>query len=86
MGPAPTQGRGIFVVLTLYGVLTLIWSALRMPETLPLSEQRSLAVRDVLERQVRCRDCAQAWELRHVSCRMPATDQVGLIDLLAKKC
>jgi MFS transporter, DHA1 family, multidrug resistance protein len=43
-----TQWRGIFVVLTLYGVLTLIWSALRMPETLPLSEQKSLAVRDVL--------------------------------------
>jgi DHA1 family bicyclomycin/chloramphenicol resistance-like MFS transporter len=35
-----TQWRGIFVVLTLYGVLTLIWSALRMPET--LSEQKSL--------------------------------------------
>jgi MFS transporter, DHA1 family, multidrug resistance protein len=43
-----TQWRGIFVVLTLYGVLTLIWSALRMPETLPLSAQKSLAVRDVL--------------------------------------
>ena len=43
-----TQWRGIFVVLTLYGVLTLIWSALRMPETLPLSEQKSLAVQDVL--------------------------------------
>jgi DHA1 family bicyclomycin/chloramphenicol resistance-like MFS transporter len=43
-----TQWRGIFVVLTLYGVLTLIWSGLRMPETLPLSERKSLAVRDVL--------------------------------------
>ena len=43
-----TQWRGIFVVLTLYGMLTLIWSALRMPETLPLSEQKSLAVREVL--------------------------------------
>jgi len=43
-----TQWRGIFVVLTLYGVLTLIWSALRMPETLPLSEQKSLAVQEVL--------------------------------------
>ena len=43
-----TQWRGIFVVLTLYGVLTLIWSALRMPETLPLSEQKSLAVQYVL--------------------------------------
>jgi hypothetical protein len=40
--------RGIFVLLTLYGVLALIWSALRMPETLPLSEQKSLAVREVL--------------------------------------
>src|SRR5580692_213258 len=30
-----TQWRGIFVVLMLYGVLALIWSALRMPETLP---------------------------------------------------
>jgi hypothetical protein len=45
-GRRQTQWRGIFVVLTLYGVLTLIWSALRMPETLP--EQKSLAVRDVL--------------------------------------
>jgi DHA1 family bicyclomycin/chloramphenicol resistance-like MFS transporter len=32
----------------LYGVLALIWSALRMPETLPLSERKSLAIRDVL--------------------------------------
>jgi MFS transporter, DHA1 family, multidrug resistance protein len=43
-----TQWRGIFIVLTLYGVLTLIWSALRMPETLRPSERKSLAVRDVL--------------------------------------
>jgi DHA1 family bicyclomycin/chloramphenicol resistance-like MFS transporter len=43
-----TQWRGIFIALTLYGVLALIWSALRMPETLPMSERRSLAVRDVL--------------------------------------
>jgi DHA1 family bicyclomycin/chloramphenicol resistance-like MFS transporter len=43
-----TQWRGIFVVLMLYGVLALIWSALRMPETLPLSERKSLAIRDVL--------------------------------------
>src|ERR1700688_4947175 len=42
-----TQWRGIFVVLMLYGVLALIWSALRMPETLPVSERRSLAIRDV---------------------------------------
>ena len=43
-----TQWRGIFVVLMLYGALALIWSALRMPETLPISERKSLAVRDVL--------------------------------------
>ena len=43
-----TQWRGIFVVLMLYGVLALIWSALRMPETLPVSERKSLAIRDVL--------------------------------------
>jgi DHA1 family bicyclomycin/chloramphenicol resistance-like MFS transporter len=43
-----TQWRGIFIVLTLYGVLALIWSALRLPETLPVSERKSLAWRDVL--------------------------------------
>jgi DHA1 family bicyclomycin/chloramphenicol resistance-like MFS transporter len=43
-----TQWRGIFIVLMLYGVLALIWSALRMPETLPVSERKSLAIRDVL--------------------------------------
>jgi DHA1 family bicyclomycin/chloramphenicol resistance-like MFS transporter len=43
-----TQWHGIFVVLMLYGVLALAWSAARMPETLAVSEQKSLAVRDVL--------------------------------------
>src|ERR1700733_14776356 len=43
-----TQWHGIFVVLMLYGVLALIWSALRMPETLPMSERKSLAILDVL--------------------------------------
>jgi len=43
-----TQWRGIFIVLMLYGVLALIWNALRMPETLPVSERRSLAISDVL--------------------------------------
>src|SRR6266513_2017041 len=42
-----TQWRGIFVVLMLYGMLALIWSALRMPETLPLSQRKSLAIRNV---------------------------------------
>ena len=43
-----TQWRGIFIMLMLYGVLALIWSAVRMPETLPESERKSLAIRDVL--------------------------------------
>jgi DHA1 family bicyclomycin/chloramphenicol resistance-like MFS transporter len=43
-----TQWRGIFIVLMVYGALALIWSALRMPETLPESQRRSLAVREVL--------------------------------------
>ncbi|HEX2366746.1 MAG TPA: multidrug effflux MFS transporter [Bradyrhizobium sp.] len=42
------QWRGIFVVLMLYGVLTLIWSALRMPETLPEANRKSLAIGEVL--------------------------------------
>jgi DHA1 family bicyclomycin/chloramphenicol resistance-like MFS transporter len=43
-----TQWRGIFIVLMVYGAAALIWSALRMPETLPKSQRRSLAVREVL--------------------------------------
>src|SRR5712664_1738039 len=43
-----TQWRGIFIVLMLYGVVALIWSALRMPETLPVSQRRSLDIREVL--------------------------------------
>jgi DHA1 family bicyclomycin/chloramphenicol resistance-like MFS transporter len=43
-----TQWRGIFIVLMLYGLLALIWSALRMPETLPASERKSLAISAVL--------------------------------------
>ncbi|MEH2591648.1 multidrug effflux MFS transporter [Bradyrhizobium sp. AZCC 1721] len=44
-----TQWRGIFIVLMLYGVVVLIWSALRMPETLPVEKRRSLAVGEVLD-------------------------------------
>jgi DHA1 family bicyclomycin/chloramphenicol resistance-like MFS transporter len=43
-----TEWRGIFVVLVVYGLLALIWSAWRLPETLPVARRRSLAVRDVL--------------------------------------
>jgi MFS transporter, DHA1 family, multidrug resistance protein len=38
-----TQWRGIFVVLLVYGVFALTWSVLRLPETLPPSERKSLA-------------------------------------------
>src|SRR3981081_657460 len=44
-----SQWRGIFIVLMLYGVVALIWSSLRMPETLPVSRRRSLAVREVFD-------------------------------------
>jgi MFS transporter, DHA1 family, multidrug resistance protein len=43
-----TQWRGIFIVLMLYGAIMLVWTALRMPETLPLSERRSLEIGEVL--------------------------------------
>jgi DHA1 family bicyclomycin/chloramphenicol resistance-like MFS transporter len=43
-----TEWRGIFFVLMSYGVLALIWSAIRLPETLPVTERKSLAIPDVL--------------------------------------
>jgi len=39
-----TQWRGIFIVLMLYGVVAFVWSALRMPETLPEERRKSLAL------------------------------------------
>ena len=44
-----SQWRGIFIVLMLYGVVALVWSALRMPETLPEERRRSLAIGEVLD-------------------------------------
>jgi DHA1 family bicyclomycin/chloramphenicol resistance-like MFS transporter len=44
-----THWRGIFIVLMLYGVVALIWSALRMPETLPPQLRRSLAAREIFD-------------------------------------
>jgi DHA1 family bicyclomycin/chloramphenicol resistance-like MFS transporter len=43
-----TGWRGIFVVLTVYGILALIWSALRVPETLPASERKPLVASEIL--------------------------------------
>jgi MFS transporter, DHA1 family, multidrug resistance protein len=44
-----TQWRGIFIVLMAYGVVALVWSAVRMPETLAPANRRSLAVGDILD-------------------------------------
>lgn len=41
------EWHGIFIVLLVYGVLTLTWIVIRLPETLPFSERKSLAVGDV---------------------------------------
>jgi DHA1 family bicyclomycin/chloramphenicol resistance-like MFS transporter len=41
------EWHGVFVVLMVYGFLALVWSAWRLPETLPPSERKSLALRDV---------------------------------------
>src|SRR6202042_3130474 len=43
-----TQWLGIFIVLMAYGVLALIWSAVRMPETLPEAAIKLLAFLEVL--------------------------------------
>jgi DHA1 family bicyclomycin/chloramphenicol resistance-like MFS transporter len=43
------EWHGVFVVLMIYGFLALIWSAWRLPETLPPSERKSLAIRDVFD-------------------------------------
>jgi MFS transporter, DHA1 family, multidrug resistance protein len=46
---ALTQWRGIFVVLMAYGLVTLAWSWLRLPETLPVVERKPFSILDVLD-------------------------------------
>lgn len=41
------EWHGVFVALLIYGIAMLVWIAVRLPETLPESERRSLAVREV---------------------------------------
>jgi DHA1 family bicyclomycin/chloramphenicol resistance-like MFS transporter len=41
------EWHGIFIVLLVFGLLTLGWIVLRLPETLPLSERKSLAPGEV---------------------------------------
>ncbi len=43
-----TEWRGVFMVLIFYGIGALLWSAFRLPETLPPSERKSLEWREVL--------------------------------------
>jgi MFS transporter, DHA1 family, multidrug resistance protein len=43
-----SEWRGIFIVLMVYGVLALVWSGLRLPETLPEQKRESLAIGAVL--------------------------------------
>src|SRR5690242_17646669 len=44
-----TNWRGIFVVLMVYGLVALVWTSLRLPETLPASERKAFALADVLD-------------------------------------
>lgn len=41
------EWHGIFIVLLIYGLLTLSWIVIRVPETLPHTERKSLAPREV---------------------------------------
>jgi DHA1 family bicyclomycin/chloramphenicol resistance-like MFS transporter len=45
---ATRQWHGIFVVLLLYGVVVLVWTAFRLPETLAPERRTSLKLTDVL--------------------------------------
>ena len=45
---ASHEWHSVFVVLLLFGVVILGWTALRLPETLEEEKRKSLAVRDVL--------------------------------------
>jgi DHA1 family bicyclomycin/chloramphenicol resistance-like MFS transporter len=42
------EWHGVFVVLLLYGLSILFWTAWRLPETLPIENRKSLAARNVL--------------------------------------
>src|SRR6202030_3346470 len=43
-----THWRGVFVVLMLSGIVALVWSWLRLPETLPASERKAFTIPEVL--------------------------------------
>ncbi|MBS0529812.1 MAG: multidrug effflux MFS transporter [Proteobacteria bacterium] len=43
------EWRGIFMVLTAYGLLALLWSAIRLPETLPVKGRKPLTASNVFD-------------------------------------
>lgn len=43
------QWRGIFVVLTVYGLVALVWTMARLPETLPPSERKPFSAGEILD-------------------------------------
>jgi MFS transporter, DHA1 family, multidrug resistance protein len=43
------EWRGIFVVLTVYGLMALLWCAIRLPETLPVAGRKPLTAANVLD-------------------------------------
>lgn len=43
------EWRGIFMVLTVYGLLALLWSAIRLPETLPVTKRKPLTAANVFD-------------------------------------
>jgi MFS transporter, DHA1 family, multidrug resistance protein len=46
---ALTNWRGIFVVLMVYGVVALSWTALRLPETLPVAGRKPFSIGEVFD-------------------------------------
>ncbi len=44
-----THWRGIFAVLMLYGLIALVWSWQRLPETLPAPERKAFSIPEVLD-------------------------------------
>jgi DHA1 family bicyclomycin/chloramphenicol resistance-like MFS transporter len=44
-----TQWRGIFVVLTVYGIVALFWTMARLPETLPPSERKPFSAAEIVD-------------------------------------
>jgi MFS transporter, DHA1 family, multidrug resistance protein len=46
---AVTNWRGIFVLLMIYGIVALVWTWVRLPETLPAPERKEFSIGEVLD-------------------------------------